>query len=117
LYESCTLCGRLYPSSYMRTVYAKDRRGMPMPVRFCTNCLNPNLTYIAAGSQLAQFDAPRIFGLALAIIVALLNITLGMAAGGLLGLFLAVTGLLLGTGIAVAFMVSITCTQQGSSFS
>jgi hypothetical protein len=88
-----------------------------MPVRFCTNCLNPNLTYITGGSRLAQFDVPRVFGLALAIIMALLNIALGMVAGGLLGVFIAVTGLLLGTGIAVAFMVSITCNQQGFSLS
>jgi predicted RND superfamily exporter protein len=90
---------------------------LPLPLRFCPNCLNPNLTYIAGGSTFAQFDTFRIFGLALAVIVALLNIALGKIAGGLLGLFLAVTGLLLGAGIAVAFMVSITCTQQRSSFS
>lgn len=120
LYEVCANCEGFFPSSYMRTIYAKDKRGLPVPLRFCINCLNPQLTYIQGRLELGRlgtFDinVPLAIVACLALVIVALNIVLGMAVGGFLGLMIALVGILLGTGIAVALMVNGACTSKGSS--
>jgi hypothetical protein len=120
LYEVCANCERFFPSSYMRTLYAKDERGLPMPLRFCANCLNPQLTYIQGRLELGPFgtfdiNVPLAIVFSLALVILSLNIVLGMAVGGLLGMMIALAGLLVGTGIGVGLIVNVVCTSKGFS--
>ena len=122
LYEVCANCERFFPSSYMRTLYAKDRRGLPVPLRFCANCLNPQLTYIQGRLELGPFgtidiNVPLAIVFSLALVIISLNIGFGKAIGGFLGLMIALAGVLVGTGIAVGLVVNAVCTSKGSSSS
>jgi hypothetical protein len=122
LIEVCASCERFFPSSYMRTLYAKDERGLPVPLRFCQNCLNPQLTYIQGRLELGPFgtfpiNVPLAIVFSLALVILSLNSVLGRAVGGLLGLMIALAGVLVGTGIAVGLVVNAVCTSKGSSSS
>ncbi len=103
----CGLCETLQPSSEMVDIYIRDSHGLPVPVRFCKHCANPQVTYIASHMKIASVQVPSIIGFALGITIALLNVALGGLAGGQLGLFVALAGILTGTGISAVF--ALTC--------
>lgn len=120
LIEVCASCERFFPSSYMRTLYAKDEHGLPVPLRVCAKCLNPQLTYIQGRLELGPFgtfqiNVPLAIVFCLALVIIALNIAFGMIHGGLLDMMIALAGILVGTGIAVGLVVNAICTSRGSS--
>jgi hypothetical protein len=111
LLEICGLCEALFPSSEMVDIYVCSPKGQPLPMRFCRRCASPRLTYIAGHLRLTRVDVPRLLGLAFGLTVAVLNIAFGYVIatqlGSPLGLWVALTGVLCGAGISLAFAVSI----------
>ena len=112
LLEVCALCENLHPSSEMVDVYLRDQKGHPVPVRMCRRCLSPRITYVAGHLHLQQVDVPRLLGLAFGLSIAVLNIAFGHIVGGFTGLWIALSGVLGGTGISLAFAVSIAVPQS-----
>ena len=114
LYEVCGNCGNLYPTTQMRDIYVRNKKGEPVPFRFCPHCANPQVTYIVGHLKLfSQIDVPRILGLVFGLTIAVLNVIFAKLVGGTLGAFIAIAGILAGAGIALAFAVSIALPQGG----
>jgi predicted RND superfamily exporter protein len=62
--------------------------------------------------QLTQIDVPRILGFAFGLIIAILNVAFGSLVGGLLGLWIVLSGILAGAGVSVAFAMTIILPQR-----
>ena len=99
----------------MVDIYVRDKHGRPMPVRFCRRCAYPKITYIVGHLRLPGIDVPRILGLALGLTIAALIIVFAEFVGGSLGVFIALAGILAGTGISLAFAVSVAMHRGGES--
>jgi len=80
----------------------------------CHQCASPKLTYIAGHLKLTQVDVPRLLGLAFGLTIAVLNIAFGVLIPGTIGLYVALTGVLAGAGISLAFAVSVAFPRQGT---
>ena len=114
LYEMCSNCGNLYPTGQLVDVYVRNKKGEPVPFRFCPRCASPKTVYVVGRLKLlSQIDVSRILGLVFGLTIAVLNVVFARLVGGTLGAFIAIAGILAGAGISVAFAVSITLPQGG----
>ena len=103
----CQLCENLVPTSEMVEVPVRIPKGLPLILRLCHRCASPRLTYIAGALKLTRVDVPRLLGLAFGLTIAVLNVAFGSIAGGQLGLFVAISGILCGAGVSLAFALSV----------
>lgn len=111
--ELCGLCETYQPSGELVDIRIRDLQGHLVNARMCRRCAAPRLTYIAGHLKLTRVDVPRLLGLAFGLTVAVLNIAFGFIVQGPLGLFIALTGVLAGAGISLAFAVSIALPHAG----
>ena len=99
----------------MVDIYIRDRKGIPFTGRVCRRCASPQLTYMAGRFNLTRFDVPRILGFAFGLTIAILNVAFGSLVGGQVGLWVALSGILAGAGITVAFAVSVALPNNNSA--
>jgi hypothetical protein len=99
----------------MVEIYIRGKHDESIPVRFCRRCASPRITYIAGHMRLTRVDVPHVLGFSFGLTIAILNIVLGRLAGGPIGLFVALAGILAGASVAVAFAWSVAMPHENPS--